>query len=48
MEDQEGITYSPSRLDPLANVQFADFSRVQYLKLGEQEEEEQETDDKGT
>lgn len=37
MSDQDGVIVDPVRLDPLANVQYADYTNVQYLQLNENE-----------
>lgn len=28
----EGVAYDPVRLNPLANIQYADYSNIQYLQ----------------
>lgn len=43
--DQEGIAFSPARVNPLESLQVADFSNVQYLQIVDSEEE---LEDKGT
>lgn len=45
MADQGGITYSPHRVNPLATLQVANFSNINYLPI---EPSEEEVEDQGT
>jgi hypothetical protein len=47
MADGGDISFCPARADPYSHVQYADFSRVQFLEIKDSEDEMEMEEDGG-